>query len=916
MKTISWMAVIANLLWIGQAYADGLPGNSWWPVWRHDGRRSGHSDLKGDITKPVLSWRYFLGGPLTSVVDDRTDLILDTYDLDGRGGVYRVHATTKSILVQDAKTGTTVWQSKLKPHAVPYIIKVADFNPKRLGLELAVWPPQGNYTGDFGDRAYCFGFENGVREGRLLWKASPPTGHLYSPRIMIADVDNDDVNEIVIMDMQRATVWDGVTGHLDYNIAWKVNRTYGYATCVNIDEDPFLEIVVVADYVPHVDVLDVTDASGGARLLWQHEYRPGMESNPKPNDMFLRARPNSVVDLNGDGTLEIIVNLYNQRGDRRWHLTVYDVRSGQTLVDQPDQFVWGIEDTTGDGHPELLCVGTHTVNPHSLGELTIFQLRDSTLKSLWKMNNARFLLKNRRISPNTASGAVEGQLTSLLADVNRDGSQEVLIERDTDGDRQVDRFEAYGLDQRSHFAPIWSYQAAKGKMVNARSFSDVKAGSGGELQFSYPATGDIITVDAKGQTVSTTTGVAVAGYATVPVAADVDGDGLCEIAVANSHHEVELLRAPQSGGGTVTQLWKKKSHGMAWYPGYSRPKSMLAMADLNHDGTVETIFCGETADGTATIAVAEPDGSIFWKRAFRGVGTDGIYSVVSHWFIGNFVGDETRDVGVVYNQIGNGSSEMAIIDGSSGRLAWDHLMTRQVPGESRSLFVSTRPIHNVHDFNGDGKDDIAYIDVYTSVILSGIDGRVLQAKGVVDIFGRTLNYPYTMLADVDHDGKTDLLHHGPLMHTMAQTSDMKKHWFVDFKQQANHFPPAIADVDGDSIPELGMPGEDGIFRCLRANDGSILWQEKIGHPGASTVGAADVDGDGGQDFFYLSKERKLVVVRGMVADGQNRVLWTLPVGTGLHPIFCDVDGDGSGEFLLSTYDGFLKCIDQRNSKNE
>jgi hypothetical protein len=101
-----------------------------------------------------------------------------------------------------------------------------------------------------------------------------------------------------------------------------------------------------------------------------------------------------------------------------------------------------------------------------------------------------------------------------------------------------------------------------------------------------------------------------------------------------------------------------------------------------------------------------------------------------------------------------------------------------------------------------------------------------------------------------------------------------------------------------------------VFRCLRASDGESLWEEALGHPGATTVGSADVDGDGSPEFFYLDKNGELVVVRSQVKEGQPRVLWTFPVGPGLHPIFADVDGDGKGEFLLVTQEGYLRCIGQ------
>src|SRR5262249_11060843 len=50
----------------------GLPHVSWWPEWRHDGHRSGCSDLPGAIKKPAELWNYFLGAPSVARVEDLT----------------------------------------------------------------------------------------------------------------------------------------------------------------------------------------------------------------------------------------------------------------------------------------------------------------------------------------------------------------------------------------------------------------------------------------------------------------------------------------------------------------------------------------------------------------------------------------------------------------------------------------------------------------------------------------------------------------------------------------------------------------------------------------------------------------------------------------------------------------------------
>src|SRR5207247_2604116 len=115
---------------------------------------------------------------------------------------------------------------------------------------------------------------------------------------------------------------------------------------------------------------------------------------------------------------------------------------------------------------------------------------------------------------------------------------------------------------------------------------------------------------------------AVRGYTTVPVAADVDGDGRCEIAVVNARREVELLAAPRAGRNEEIALrWKKRGQGMVLYQGYTPPTLTLSLADVDGDGLVEVLYSGQASDGSATLVGATPDGSVLWEHVLTGVGT-------------------------------------------------------------------------------------------------------------------------------------------------------------------------------------------------------------------------------------------------------------------------------------------------------
>lgn len=901
----------AIVLWsLTAVYGEGLPESSWWPVWRHDGQRTSRTALRGAITDPSISWRYYLGSPQVRTVDNQTWQPVTGHDLTGTGQLHEVLLTVNQVAVREVINKREVWSYQLDPESGPWTYRAGDIHPEEKGRELVVFS-SGTQAGK--GKGYAFSFSEGVEHGRLLWKVAPPNMYFSGTHLCLADLDGDGAAEVITTPWYQTVVWDGRTGTKRHDIPFASGRNYGMTAAVNVDDDPHLEIAVIADYVPHIDVIDF-DVSG-ARVLWQKEFRPGVNSGPWPQgyrDLMIRARPNSLVDLDNDGKAEMTLNLFNagENGDGKWHLMVYRMATGEVLVDCPDTFVWGIRDLNDDRHYELLCLETSSSYPRTPARATVFAYNQQRLQPLWNRDQVSYVLETRKTLPTSlSSGAKEGMVSVFLGDIDDDSVSEFVVQQDTDSDRLMDRFEAFSMGADGKIHSKWLFQSTPGTLLQAQRFN----GSG--LRFLEPETGDLLRVDQHGTLVRRDRSTRTAGYTTTPVAADVDGDGHCEIAVVNSRDEVELLRVGSSGGKSgPAVVWKRKGHGMVWQQGYTLPGLTLAMGDLGSDGQVETLFCGENERGNATLAAVRADGSVFWEHEFHGIGTDGVYSGLSRWFVGDFVGDSSPDVGVVHNRV-RGANEMTVLEGNTGRAIWT-TKPFMAPGSTQSVAIGGPPVSAVYDFNQDGKDDISYMPVWFTLALSGRSGQWLNGRYVTDIYPRTLNYPYLFLTDVTGDGSMEILLHGPYMHTMAQTyKSMQMLWFREFEgNTSNFFPPAVSDVDHDGIKELGMPGEDGIFRCIRASDGAVIWQEDLGLPGYSNVGAADVDGNGVEDFFYYSRSGSLVVVRGALKPGEKRLLWQLPIGPLVggrqHPIFVDTDADGSGEFLLVSGSGHLVCVDQ------
>ena len=112
-----------------------------------------------------------------------------------------------------------------------------------------------------------------------------------------------------------------------------------------------------------------------------------------------------------------------------------------------------------------------------------------------------------------------------------------------------------------------------------------------------------------------------------------------------------------------------------------------------------------------------------------------------------------------------------------------------------------------------------------------------------------------------------------------------------------------ADIDGDGKQEIVAGSDNWHYHALSA-EGKLLWKRDTTH--ASTVGAAaDINGDG-RDEIMAGTEYGWP--RLLDADGQlMRGLYGGPVTSAV--AMCDADGDGRPEPYLALEDGYLRRVD-------
>lgn len=382
------------------------------------------------------------------------------------------------------------------------------------------------------------------------------------------------------------------------------------------------------------------------------------------------------------------------------------------------------------------------------------------------------------------------------------------------------------------------------------------------------------------------------GWYASPAVADLDNDEAPEVIWGGYD-----LFALNGADGSVQ--WEGSSGSRIW-PG-------VAVADLTGNGSLEVIV-GRSSD---TLTVYNSNGTVLWTRNPFGDGElrtlavadleqDGLLEII----VGRASGGSTKQVNVYEHDGSVRPGWPARRDGEDG-YGWGMY--------NENLAVG--------DLDGDGNAEIiAPTDTH---YITGLDrnGNQLLASDI---------YP-------DHNDNG--------IHTWAEAGVHVDHW-VDLRGYANcgteHRPnfasvaPAIADINGDDVPEIIVPGDvyncgvgDGpgdlyylpwIFNFDRTRwSGSGYDWEVIptAAPGSGPLSEdynvieniavntviADLDNDGFQEILFPSYDGRMHV---FWLDKTQHGNWPYAVpGTGIRfasePIVVDLDNDGYAEVIFTSW---------------
>ena len=708
----------------------------------------------------------------------------------------------------------------VEPPSAP-LARWGEFLPGVAGLQRLSWTTSWGPTGSL----QMHSFENGSENPRLVWEVEHD-GSVYSPLVVVGDIDGDGADEVVVSTWHGVLVYDVATGVEKYRAKYRETHARHYGSLgLHADAHGRVYILVVGDFAGHIASLAVRD--GSLAVLWYEKFDARSEQGIDRRFTINRVGPNPTGDFNGDGRAEALMNVYNETGDGRWHLLAYDLETGERALDVPDEFLQGHHDLNGDGVPELLtrrCAGRAVATN---GVISARRWGDV----LWSAPASRWALTTIADMPLTGdTGATRGRETVVTV-----GDAAVYT---SVGDSE--RVEALSLTSDGAPRESWGIEGAPGLTLDARATrgDDVLI----RVRGSRDTVGD---VSARGRGLSVVGSSVVTDGVAPPLA-------LGSVAVvADTLDTVSAWRLDESG---PTKLWTRPGRPMTT----QAPEALgLTAGDIDGDGAPEALTARETPSGVAELVAYRLDGSEAWSHVIEGYGGRApVWNEggVTRWAVGRFLDRERLDVLVAVRRSIMHSDETALIRSDTHETVW-----RRDILDVRSPWVDSAWQHTrgygggpmaFADTAGDGLDDIAMCYPAEYSVVDGATGEqshVMDAGPLPGTDGYWVPSGEPLAADLDGDGAIETVWRGPgMLLAIRHGARAELMWRTD-KEDGATGAAALANIDGNGRAAVGF--RDG-FRCYDAATGDLLWRLDGRASPVSNALAVDVDGDSRDEFVW------------------------------------------------------------------
>ncbi|MEM9458653.1 MAG: FG-GAP-like repeat-containing protein [Myxococcota bacterium] len=415
----------------------------------------------------------------------------------------------------------------------------------------------------------------------------------------------------------------------------------------------------------------------------------------------------------------------------------------------------------------------------------------------------------------------------------------------------------------------------------------------------------------------------------IPVVADLDGDGRPEVVVNTTLVEDDSWVSGEIvvlSGTTGVEQWRI-AHQPTLEQYGSHGRHSIALGDVSGDGLPDIIYAGRSEGGSGSLVHAvDGNGTLLWS-SHNADGSDHRFNIINGAAsVANL--DDDPEAEIVFGA--------AVID-DDGLVVWDEGGRGAEYGTNDDY---TGGISALADLDGDASVEIVSGRHAWSIDWQEPDGVPLVTVSPLWDAGGNDGYP--AIADLDQDGTPEviLVASGEVRVLNGETGQA---WCgsdpTDAACQADPSarvapvalpggglggPPTVADFDGDGRPEIAAAGGSSysVYDIARPGEqvvvppgeptpaaGSLYvrWSQPTQDQSSNATGSSvfDFQGDGVAEVIYAD-ECYVRVYSGV--DGT--VLLEEPNSTGTiheYPVVVDVDDDGNSEILVVANESHGSC---------
>lgn len=908
-----------------------------WPELRHDKEISGHQSLPGNITQPQVAWKKRLGGPVFDAYtfqNDQQTYILLIYggclvchnkdgllhwktsphgieavigieDIDDDGDIEIVASNGRSFFVFNANTGRTLCEEYIgPPRSGGFIYTNAllhRFNSLGPGMQLVIGMLSSK-------EVIMYDFSEGATIPRR--RHTFRMEDFFHPSVLAIDIDNDGVEELVVTKLSSIFAFDPISGELKAECTWTSGgdrkRNYGLFEARDLNRSGAMDLLLLSYVVSrHIAVVE-NDGSGKLHSRWDrfigHIY---------PNDETeLRYCWNSCLDIDNDNCLEIVVSVWNGKGDQRWQTEVIDAHDGNTKKTFFDLYLRGIFPGRGDHHPILLLTKETLRMPGLTGELLLLESQNHTLASVWKGNGVIPLGRFPRRSATKTAFRIEhppdddiwyaelnGSLTFFLLDEHR---HLVLLQKTNN---QWTTNTIYGVENIGALLAI--------EDINNDNEQEFLISDWNGNLYAIKENGSILFTIETGMRYRY--GASLYFYAkpfAQPVVTANGEERFC--AVPDGGEQIHMFRWSTSEQQPVYK-WSIKArgrvgpeeghHSPSFIEWNGQPALLVAII-----GTGQAVLKALALDQTELVCYKLPD---IPANPPLPRGRTGIHEY-------QLLDTDSGPITIISGfRTGSMNSETTYgLNGTTGQVLWQHTtinaQTEAAFAPWNAMTVCGEPRAPQLVFLA--KDTFCQLDARTGNLIH--PAWQLRPYNTADLLNRGMSVDdfsaYGTPSPIyNHKNNSTawilLCNYGGIG---VVNSDHSVQWWRSFPLPTltTSF-GGIADIDNDGIIEVGLSLADGDFVCLRADTGLEKWRLHLGMVAADIV-TCDINGDGRIEFILATREGTLLAI-GANQDGVGYVQWSLNFDFSLGPpIIADFNNDGISEILVVSGDGWLYGIEQ------